>query len=301
MISIAMLTLSAALAQVPPPSVEAPPDPHALANAAFAALTAKCAECHSSNLPHPRGKFGYVTDLRRLVDSGKYVVPGSPRGSELWKQISDDDMPPDDARAGPLTESEKASILAWINAGAPALADEPPAEARTPTREPVSAPVEPTPRADPIPTPSFAARAVVLIGRMHVVIVHFPIALLVSAAAAEAWGLWRKTPTIAPATRFCLWLGAISAVAAGGLGWVHALDGFPGALANPWTIAGLHRWIGTGAAVLAPLVAIGAERAVRRGTCGPLLRWAIIALGILVGVAGHFGGLLTHGAEFLSP
>jgi mono/diheme cytochrome c family protein len=109
------------LAQVP----QSPPRGDELAAAARAVFATKCVQCHGPALPHPKAGFGYITDLRRLVDSGKYIVPGAPEKSEIWLQISEGDMPPDGAKAGPLTQAETDAILAWIVAGAPLPAEGP--------------------------------------------------------------------------------------------------------------------------------------------------------------------------------
>src|SRR5258708_5533722 len=178
-----------------------------LATAARAVFATKCIQCHGPQVPHPKAAFGYITDLHRLVASAKYIVPGKPAESEIWKEISDGDMPPDEAKAGPLTQAESDAILAWIVGGAP--------------------------------LPSKGATA---------------------NAGGGVWG------------------GALWALAAGSLGWVHAGDGSPGPTANPMTIAGLHRWLGTGTAVLAPTVALIVERDARLGLRTPATRIAILAL-----------------------
>jgi uncharacterized membrane protein len=152
---------------------------------------------------------------------------------------------------------------------------------------------QPLPESGPL-----APRLVALIGRFHVLVVHFPIALLLVAALAEAWGLLRRSIAIPPSVRLCLTLGAVAAPVAAGLGWVHALDGFPGALSSPTSITGLHRWIGTAVGVIAPVVSLLSELDVRRGRRSLSVRWAILALALAVGAAGHFGGLLTHGPGY---
>jgi mono/diheme cytochrome c family protein/uncharacterized membrane protein len=262
-----------------------------LAQAALNAFTSKCAQCHGTDVPHPKAAFGFVTDLKRLVDSEKYVLPGSLEKSALWKEIDEGDMPPDAARAGPLTPQEIDAIRQWILAGAPPAVGEPPSSdspalsSREPQRQPELS----------------AGRLITLVGRFHVVVVHFPIALLLVAAFGEAWGLLHRSAAVAPSVRLCLSLGAFAALLAAGLGWVRGLDGFAGPLSDPASGTGLHRWIGTGAGVAAPMVALLSERDARRGGRSAAVRAAVIALGVLVGIAGHFGGLLTHGTEFFDP
>src|SRR5579862_4437339 len=164
-----------------------------LAAAAKAVFATKCIQCHGPQVPYPKAAFGYITDLRRLVASGKYIVPRKPGESEIWKEISDGDMPPDEAKAGPLTQAESDSILAWIVAGAPLLregeranpaSDVPSRDARTGPMIAVGDRSEDPASGDAVPPADrkpLVQRAVELIGRAHVIVVHFPVALLISA------------------------------------------------------------------------------------------------------------------------
>jgi len=96
-----------------------------LAAAAKAVFASKCIQCHGPELRYPRAGFGYITDMRSLVASDRYVIPGKPEQSEIWAKISEGDMPPDGAKAGPLTQAETDAIRAWIVAGAPVPPDSP--------------------------------------------------------------------------------------------------------------------------------------------------------------------------------
>jgi len=260
-------------------------------------LATKCTQCHGATLPHPKGRFGFITDLRRLAKDPDYIVPGNPDSSYLWNQIDDGEMPPKKAKAGPLTDDEKAAIQAWIKDGAtPPLVDEPlpaPAVGDESSRAGDRAGRD---TADAAAPHSVFDRAAAFVGKLHILTIHFPIALLVAAAAAESWATVRRRVQPLEVVRFCLWLGAAAAVASAGLGWLHAhyMD------EESEQLLLIHRWIGTAVGVLAPLVAAMAERDARQGARRTLIRWSIIGLGLLVGAAGHFGGLLVYGANFLS-
>src|SRR6266478_3446735 len=80
----------------------------------------------------------------------------------------------------------------------------------------------------PAPAPqSMMTRLFAWFGRFHVLVIHFPIALLAAAALAEAIEAWRGSWIPSPVVRFCVFLGAGSALAAVALGWLHAdLGGF---------------------------------------------------------------------------
>jgi uncharacterized membrane protein len=259
-----------------------------------AVFAARCASCHGDHLAKPRGKFGYVLDLPRVAANPKLVVPSLPDDSPLWKLIDEGEMPPEDARTGPLTEGEKGLIRAWIGAGAP-----PP---RTPAVPAPGAPGTPTPDAPPAeaaaggaPAPPFAIRLLRWLGKFHVVTVHFPIALLLAAAVAELWALGRGARLPLPAVRFCVLLGAAGAAVAAVLGWLLAWGGY--GAGSPRLLA-LHRWLGTTAALLAVGSAVLSEADARAGRRRPWFRILLFLGALLVGVAGHLGGTLVHGEDF---
>jgi mono/diheme cytochrome c family protein len=82
-------------------------------------FAAKCAACHGSDLAKPKGRFGYVLDLRRVAANPEMVIPLRPAESELWQLVERNEMPPSDSRHGPLTRAQKEIIRDWIAAGAP--------------------------------------------------------------------------------------------------------------------------------------------------------------------------------------
>ncbi len=240
-----------------------------------AVFAARCAGCHGPDLARPKGRFGYVLDLARVAGNREMVVPGAPDESELWELVRRGEMPPADSPTGPPTAGEKEVIRAWIAAGTPATAEPPP-------------PAAPSP-----PPPSAMTVALHRLGRLHVVLVHFPIALLIAAAAREAWSAWRGRRSPDAAVHFCVMFGAVGAVASAALGWLHAWggagSGMPAALS--W-----HRWLGTAAAGSAVLTAVLAGRDARRG----VFRAALLATAVLVAAAGHFGGVLVYGDDFFT-
>jgi uncharacterized membrane protein len=134
-----------------------------------------------------------------------------------------------------------------------------------------------------------------LIGRLHPLLIHFPIALVIGAAVAEATALitangrWR---TVAVAN---LRAGAVFAVLAAIAGWRLA-----GASVETPAILEWHRWLGalgSGTALVAAMATTGLSR---RSTSDMwLYRAALFAAGALIAVTGHLGGLLVWGADFL--
>lgn len=135
-----------------------------------------------------------------------------------------------------------------------------------------------------------------LAGRLHPVLVHFPIALLIMAAAAECvlWlsrdERWRLVVMVS------LRAGAMSAIAAAVAGW--RLAAMPSIDSTP--LLEWHRWLGTAVAALAALASIaGWAAAPRRTRTTWLYRACLFAAGGLVPITGHLGGVLVWGADFL--
>jgi mono/diheme cytochrome c family protein len=253
-----------------------------------AVFSTKCAGCHGPALSRPKGRFGYVLDLARVAGNRELVVPGAPHESELWELVRRGDMPPDDSPAGPLTPNEKETIRAWIAVGAPA-ADASPATTREETFPAEAPKLWPTLRR---------------LGRLHLVLIHFPIALLLAAATGEVWSACgtrsrnasRRTP--AREVHFCVVLGAAGAVASAALGWLYAGGG--GGVEMSMALEP-HRWLGTATACWATFTAVLSFREDRRGVRSGSFRLALLVAAALVSTTGHFGGILVHGNDFFTP
>jgi uncharacterized membrane protein len=134
-------------------------------------------------------------------------------------------------------------------------------------------------------------------GRLHPLLVHFPIALVIAAAAAEAVAAalndirWRAVAVVNVRA------GAAFAVAAVVAGWRLAAEGMDSTTLFEW-----HRWLG----VVAAGVAIAAAAATAGVGCQPsgrirIYQAALFGAAVLVAVTGHVGGLLVWGADFLRP
>jgi hypothetical protein len=242
-----------------------------------AVFARKCAECHDAAVRKPKARFGFVLDLARVAADPRLVVPFKPEDSTLWTVIRDDEMPPARARTGPLTPSEKDLIRDWIASGAtgPELEE---SSARQPSDI------------------ALVDRSLRWLGRFHLLIIHFPIALLIAAVLAETWAGWQRVRDPSPVVRFCVFVGALSAVAAAVLGWLHAdYGGFGAASAQSlW----LHRWTGTAAALSAIGVAVVSEVDVHHQRRSFHFRLLLFIGALFVATAAHFGGLLVHGEGF---
>ncbi len=200
----------------------------------------KCAGCHGPDLQKPQGRFGYVLDLPRVAGNPEMVIPLRPSESELWALVREDEMPPADSPHGVLSAEQKEIIRAWIAAGAPdASAGAPDA----------------SPRAS-------ADRMLRWLGKFHLLLLHFPIALVLAAGLGEVWSVWQRNPLPSESVRFCSWLGALTAIPTAGLGWLLASD--VNGLSSSQLLTA-HRWLGTTAAVWLVITAVCVERDDRSG------------------------------------
>jgi len=137
-----------------------------------------------------------------------------------------------------------------------------------------------------------------LIGKLHPLLVHFPIALVLSAAAAEVAairtrrGNWRA---IAVAN---LRVGAAMAGLTLIAGWALATAPFVDVTSSLTS----HRWTGV-AAVAATIGAALASRPSHRQSDRSLVvyRGALFAAAVLVAIAAHLGAALVWGPDLLKP
>jgi uncharacterized membrane protein len=135
-------------------------------------------------------------------------------------------------------------------------------------------------------------------GRLHPLLIHVPIALVIAAALAEGAAIvtananWR---TVAIAN---VRAGAVCALVATFAGWRLAVA--PEIELSP--LLEWHRWLGTLAAGAAVAAALATAAVHRRSALGTgTYRIALFAAGMLVAVTGHAGGVLVWGANFLRP
>lgn len=242
--------------------------PPSLATQVHAIFQAKCVECHAPDLAKPKGKFGYVLDLARVAANPKMIVPGKPMQSELYQMVLHNEMPDPKGSSPPLTIAEKDTVKSWIEAGAPA---------------------DTSPASPPPPPLTFGQRVLRDLGQFHPPSTHFPIALLIAALPAELMFLLTKKDSWKETVRFCVLLGAASAVVTASLGWCEAaVSHFSGMSANVLT---WHRWWGTATAVWAVFVAALAQRSHSRS----LFRLTLLIGIIFVSIAGYLGASLIYG------
>ncbi len=257
------------------------------AAAVFEFFESKCNDCHGAQLAKPKGKFGYVMDLKRVAANEEYIVPGDPSKSELFRQVNEDEMPGKDSKTGPATAAEKLALRRWIQAGAPSVLPANLAAKQAELSAGKESPVAAAPQQE-----SFVKRLLEWIGRFHAASTHFPIALLVVAVLSEALGWLSKKESWLTCTRFLVVLGSLAACNTALLGWLNVHPGDS-------LVYEFHKWVGTATALWALICAGAAIFFECREGSGERtrLRAALVLGALLVSAVGFLGGALTFGLD----
>lgn len=136
------------------------------------------------------------------------------------------------------------------------------------------------------------------LGRLHPLIVHFPIGLALAAAVVEFVNIIRRRREASPFAFTATGFAAIAACLAAWFGWLNA--DFEGA--TPDNTLFLHRWLGVLAAVGLVVVflvgMVGRDGSRLKAFNG--YRWGLIVCAVLVGLGSHFGGAMVYGDGYLT-
>jgi uncharacterized membrane protein/YHS domain-containing protein len=143
------------------------------------------------------------------------------------------------------------------------------------------------------------------LGRFHVLITHFPIALLSFGAFFEGVSILgiggSNAKSVSSIVRASIGFGALGAVAAISLGLMNSIgEDYSGILSD---VFWWHRLLGITTAVMALLAWFAVERRARKSTPGTIAfaRATILLTAALVGITGHLGGSLVFGWDYLVP
>lgn len=135
------------------------------------------------------------------------------------------------------------------------------------------------------------------LGRLHPMIVHFPIGLLIIALLLEILAVRNKSQAFRPAIHLLLGVGALTALVAVAFGWfLKTQDDYSGDLIV------VHQWSGVATATLASLSFYLHRLIVARNKVHLFRSYRTVLAITVVGitVAGHYGASLTHGDDFLT-
>ena len=133
---------------------------------------------------------------------------------------------------------------------------------------------------------------IINIGRLHPLLVHLPIGILVLAFLMELYFRKKASGTEYNTITFALAMAALTTVLSVGSGWLLGDDG-----GYDETLLFRHRWMAVGLAVGATLLYLIKKypRAWSKNFYLPLF---IAVIGLL-SLTGHFGGSMTHGEDYL--
>src|SRR5438046_3096674 len=126
-------------------------------------------------------------------------------------------------------------------------------------------------------------------GRLHPLLVHLPIGLIVLLAFLEWIARYPRFKNANSGARFILALAAPLAVFTALCGWLLSLGGSYGD-----RLLQLHLWTGIGTAAACVLAALCYWLELKR-----LYRYCLAATTVALVFASHFGGSLTHGSDYL--
>lgn len=132
------------------------------------------------------------------------------------------------------------------------------------------------------------------IGRFHPVFVHLPIGFLLFAFLLEFASMMKRYEAFTSAVPFALLMGGLSGIAAGVSGYLLSGAGGYGE-----DLLATHQWLGISVVILsfaAWLMRIFLYNQKRYRT---VFRTVLVVLVVLVMGTGHYGGSLTHGADYL--
>lgn len=129
-----------------------------------------------------------------------------------------------------------------------------------------------------------------LIGRLHPLVVHFPISLLWVGLVLECLQWRKKSDQFLSAIGVILWIGTVTAALAVGLGFILInQDDYSG---NSITV---HQWSGIASTIFSGLTLYAYRTKEYK-----IYRILFILTVLGVSFAGHYGAMLTHGEDYLA-
>ncbi len=128
------------------------------------------------------------------------------------------------------------------------------------------------------------------LGRLHPLLVHLPIGMLAALAALEIAASRPRFKNAGASAGYILVLAAPLAVVTAACGWLLSLAG-----GYDETLLAWHKWLGTATAAASLVTAVFFQCGKTRAYSASLF----VTVSLLL-VAGHLGGSLTHGSDYLT-
>ncbi|ANW95862.1 hypothetical protein AXE80_06015 [Wenyingzhuangia fucanilytica] len=135
-----------------------------------------------------------------------------------------------------------------------------------------------------------------LLGRMHPLLVHFPVGLLVVALFLEILSFRDKKSELRGGIKWMVYLGALSAFFSAVFGWLlRTQENYSGSLVNN------HQYTGIATTVLAVITAFVLRNTLNKKNKDlRLYRLMLMITVVVLSIAGHLGANLTHGEDYLT-
>lgn len=131
------------------------------------------------------------------------------------------------------------------------------------------------------------------LGRLHPMIVHFPIAFFPAALFTAIVG--RRRPAFGKPVQFLVVAGGITAPVAAVLGWFDGGYDF----ASDGALIQMHRWLGTAIGVGALGLGLWAWRRLDEDRSTAMI-FGLAAITAAIVVQGWYGGAMVHGADHMN-
>jgi uncharacterized membrane protein len=140
----------------------------------------------------------------------------------------------------------------------------------------------------------------VFLGRLHPLVVHFPIGLILAGAGFELVQWLRRRPLPSDVGTFCLGVGLLSGLIAVWFGTLNA--GHQSITGESAGILEWHRYSGWAMLAVAAAALLAGRMTRVRNTPGRGGAYAVLVLAsaLLVGATGHFGGQLVYGSTYVT-
>ncbi|MEX2368073.1 MAG: c-type cytochrome domain-containing protein [Balneolaceae bacterium] len=135
---------------------------------------------------------------------------------------------------------------------------------------------------------------VLFFGRFHPFLVHLPIGFLLFAILLEFISIFPRFEYLKSTVSFALAVGGLSALAAGITGYLLSFGG-----GYDEELLSYHKWLGTSVIILSLVAFILRTYYYDHPVFRKVFRVILIFLAVIVMSAGHFGGSLTHGSDYL--
>jgi uncharacterized membrane protein len=135
----------------------------------------------------------------------------------------------------------------------------------------------------------------VLLGRLHPLLVHFPIAMILAAAAVELVLVFRRESRPSTIASFCVWVGTVFACLATWCGWALGEESGGGDALE------LHRWFGVAASgvLVAVVICWIIERVSHSNWSFQAYRGGLWGGAVLIVVTSVYGGDMVWGEDWL--